>query len=259
MASPSIQSSAQQYHRIFVDGCVNLPVFGSQLITFTGINVTFFATPFVLPPNTDAIVAQVEGQQCQTSPDPNSPTTPCLPAFENNVRNLIMAGVTYVAAANNQNNGNCATSPARMGYGNPAYDFHVITVGGTTEQDQRWVRLIPSEIIPGCIAPDYCGDTGSNFGICVDIYAPAHNFGHLANISAFNAYRSQTTRIDQLSGTSFAAPVVSGIVARILERNPTWTPQQVWTYIRDQANHPACFDTTVSPCNDRLAYISPYD
>lgn len=197
-------------------------------------------------------VADVQNQQCQTTTDPNPPTTPCLPAFEHNVRALIMNGITFVASANNQNDGNCATTPARMGYGNPAYDFHTITVGGSTEQDQRWVRQEP---IPNCNPPG-CVDTGSNFGACVDIYAPAQHIGHLANISANDAYR---TRIDQLSGTSFAAPVVAGMVARLLERNPSWTPQQVWQYLRDTANHPGCFDTSISPCNDRLAYLSPFD
>jgi serine protease AprX len=31
----------------------------------------------------------------------------------------------------------------------------------------------------------------------------------------------------QLSGTSFAAPIVSGIAAQILARNPSWTPDQI--------------------------------
>src|SRR5919112_416953 len=31
----------------------------------------------------------------------------------------------------------------------------------------------------------------------------------------------------ELSGTSFATPVISGIAAQALARNPTWTPDQV--------------------------------
>jgi subtilisin family serine protease len=185
-------------------------------------------------------------------------TTTCLAAFENNVRNLVMNNIVVVAAANNQNNGNCATSPARMGYGNPAFDFHVITVGGSTETDTRWVRLA-NEMIPNCNPGTGCNDTGSNFGQCVDIYAPAQHFRHLAHIASNTAYRDPVNHIDQISGTSFASPVVAGMAARLLQGHPTWTAQQVWTYIRDQANHPGCFDNTVVPCNDRLAYLSPYD
>lgn len=180
----------------------------------------------------------------------------CLDAFENNIRQLVVNGVTVVAAANNFNNAACDTTPARMGYGNPdpRFDFHVITVGGSTEQDQRWVRL-PNEMILGDCNPT-CIDTGSNYGACVDIYAPAQHFWHLAHIASNSAYR---TRIDQISGTSFAAPVVTGMVARLLQAHPTFSPIDIWNYLKTQANQPGCFDTTVSPCNNRLAYISPYE
>jgi len=39
----------------------------------------------------------------------------------------------------------------------------------------------------------------------------------------------------QLSGTSFAAPIVSGIAAQILARNPTWTPDQIKGALMDGA------------------------
>ena len=42
---------------------------------------------------------------------------PCVPAFENNVNQLVQNNVVVVTSANNQSNANCAGSPARMGYG----------------------------------------------------------------------------------------------------------------------------------------------
>lgn len=216
-------------------------------------NAATSGKPSILSTSHFWFVASVQDQQCATSSDPGSPTTPCLPAFENNVRQAVINGITVVASANNQNGDACATTPARMAYGNVAYDYHVISVGGSNEQDQLWVRA-PNEMIPGCNPPS-CVDTGSNFGVCVDIYAPAHNLLHLANISSNTAYR---TRIDQLSGTSWAAPVVAGIAARILQGNSTWTPLQVWTNIHDTAAQPGCFDTS-NPCNKLRIYRSPYN
>ena len=35
------------------------------------------------------------------------------------------------------------------------------------------------------------------------------------------------TATSELSGTSFAAPVISGLAAQVLARNPSWTPDQV--------------------------------
>jgi len=144
-----------------------------------------------------------------------------------------------------------------MGYGGTAgfnTIYHTITVGGTTEQDQRWIRL-PGEMIQGNNT-----DLGSNFGTCVDIYAPAQHFQHLAHLNGNNSYRDFVNHIEERSGTSFSAPMVAGIAARLLQRNPAWSSQQVWTYIQGQANHPTCFDFdqgTQTCRNDRLAYIAP--
>ncbi len=127
-----------------------------------------------------------------------------------------------------------------MGYGGTAgfnTIYHTITVGGTTEQDQRWIRL-PGEMIQGNNT-----DLGSNFGTCVDIYAPAQHFQHLAHLNGNNSYRDFVNHIEERSGTSFSAPM-----------------EQVWTYIQGQANHPTCFDFdqgTQTCRNDRLAYIAP--
>ena len=145
-----------------------------------------------------------------------------------------------------------------MGYGGTAgfgTSYHTITVGGSSESDQRWVRA-PNEQFVGS------ADTGSNFGTCVDIYAPAHNFQHLAGLPYNNSYRDPNN-LFFLSGTSYAAPIVTGMVARLLQKNPTWTPVQIWNYIHDTATNPNCFDwqdDAHTICrNSRLVYISPYD
>lgn len=151
----------------------------------------------------------------------------------------VWKGIPVIASANNQGrneeerlaNGTyrylARTSPARMAYSNAA-NFaspgRVISVGGTQYNDQRWV--CPSYSGEPCLEP------GSNFGTTVDIWAPAHNI-RSAHILAPNAYR---TAHEWKSGTSFAAPLVAGVVARMLAKESTLTPVAVWERLRDTAS-----------------------
>lgn len=205
----------------------------------------------------------------------------CATALDNNVRNLIHAddapdgtyryGVVVTASANNQNQDRCTVqSPARLGYGGmydpgnqPSWPF-VITVGGTDIYDARYFCTSCSS------------DPGSNFGACVDIYAPAKII-HAAHIAAANAYRDDQYWVDDwnrvltgypnnytvetiASGTSFSAPLVAGIAARLRQTFPSMKARDVWNYIHDSATGlPANFDGDGKADNDRLAYISPYD
>jgi subtilisin family serine protease len=107
------------------------------------------------------------------------------------VTQSINAGVAYAIAAGNNNGDACLMSPARTP--------KAMTVGATTPTDMR--------------------ASFSNYGTCVDIFAPGFNIT--------SAWYTGDTATYTLSGTSMAAPHVAGVAALYLEQNPTATPQTV--------------------------------
>jgi serine protease AprX len=130
-----------------------------------------------------------------------------------------MHGIVVVAAAGNRGN-----APDAVQY-SPANDPYVITVGGVDEN--------------GSANPS--GDTiasWSSLGTTQDglqkpdVYAPgAHIVSVLAPNSVFATSCSTCIvgngQYIQTSGTSMAAPVISGLVADLLQIHPNWTPDQV--------------------------------
>ncbi|MDO8587983.1 MAG: S8 family serine peptidase [Armatimonadota bacterium] len=98
-----------------------------------------------------------------------------------------------------------------------AYD-HALAVGGTDEQDARWVYDDP-----------WFGDHyGSNYGAWLDVMAPASMI--------LGAYTEEDWLLGLgyytiASGTSASSPHVSGIAALIWSKNPTWTNEQVFQQI----------------------------
>ena len=105
-------------------------------------------------------------------------------ALDTSVNNLANSGVPIAVAAGNSNVDACGTSPARAA--------NAITVGATTTTDAR--------------------ASFSNFGTCLDIFAPGSGI--------LSSWFSSDTATATLSGTSMASPHVAGVAALYKQFSP---------------------------------------
>src|SRR5687768_12575056 len=115
------------------------------------------------------------------------------------VNNSINDGVTFVVSAGNSNANACNYSPARVA--------NAMTVGSTTTTDAR--------------------SSFSNFGTCLDIFAPGSGIT--------SAWYISNPAIDPISGTSMASPHLAGVAALYLATNAGASPATVIAAIIDNA------------------------
>lgn len=121
------------------------------------------------------------------------------PSVNAAVANSVAAGVIHAVAAGNYSADACNYSPSGAS--------DAITVGSTTSTDGR--------------------SSFSNFGTCVDIFAPGS--------SITSTTIASDTSAGTMSGTSMSSPHAAGVAALYLEMNPTASPFSVRTAIVNSA------------------------
>jgi subtilisin family serine protease len=157
----------------------------------------------------DALTWIVQNYQAPAVVNMSIGTTGDSPAVNALVAQLVGLGVPVVAASGNGTvdaNNNflgkadaCTVSPAKE----PA----AITVNAAGALDS------------GSNLSAYSPSYFSNYGSCTDIYAPGY--------SIKSASRTNDNQTETKSGTSMAAPLVTGVIANILAELPNSTPAQI--------------------------------
>ncbi|XP_054754061.1 aqualysin-1-like [Lytechinus pictus] len=137
-------------------------------------------------------------------------------ALDDAVARAVDAGIVAVAAAGNENADACLYSPAR--------EPKAITVGATDRADHR--------------------ASFSNFGSCLDIYAPG--------VDIVSSSPASDSAIAIWSGTSMATPHVAGAAAVHLGNGVP--PAEVLTHLLQDASQNVIYNNELSP--NRLLYLN---
>ncbi|MCO4251637.1 S8 family serine peptidase [Pseudarthrobacter raffinosi] len=140
-------------------------------------------------------------------------------AVDSALQGVINDGVTAVVAAGNSAADACGSSPAGL----PA----AVTVAASDSADRQ--------------------ASFSNFGSCVDLYAPG--------VGIVSASYTSTTATASMSGTSMAAPHTAGAAAVLLSQNPALTPAQIASALTSNATAGVITGTGTGTPN-RLVYAA---
>ena len=170
---------------------------------------------------------------------------PKLQIYEVMIRDLIIKeGITFIIAAGNEITDTSVSIPAR----------------------------IPEAITVGAYGYDYTGSNPvndnsiaifSNFGSLIDIMAPGVEIystwhGYVTNDNGVKVDSSNTTVYNTISGTSMAAPIVTGAVVNMIAveamKNPNkiLTPQEIKNRLRSDAEN-----SHAAKINEKIKMVNP--
>ncbi len=134
------------------------------------------------------------------------------------IRRAFQAGFTVVVAAGNENTDACSRSPARV--------KEALTIGATDSNDKR--------------------ASFSNYGQCVDVWAPG--------VNVKSTYRFSDSSTRTLNGTSMASPHVAGVAALYLQGAKNASPSSVINHVMGKVTFGRVTDRKTGDTPNLLAY-----
>ena len=192
--------------------------------------------------------------------------------IDSDIADCVADGIIVVAAAGNNifrvDNDGGPDYNNTMSYATPAFNSLPATSGSFFPHRGSSPAAAPASISVGAIGNYAVEDDGrleekapySNCGPKIDVFAPGSGITSAVNnnwrtrdgsvdvipVTAADP-RNSSYRIVSIGGTSMASPQVTGVLATMLEANPSMTPAAARTYITSNAKTGQVFSPTAGP------------